>query len=283
MKLCWDNIENIRLTVHGNFRDIVKGRTYHFKICKRCGEEFLGPNIINEFCTSNCIRKGQKHTEETKRKISKIHKGKKITEETKEKLRKSAPKGENNHNWTGGYNQKGLASYNTYASQLEWAEEVRRNKEDSNVLEVRCFKCDSWFVPSINSVTNRIQCLKNNYVGYNHFYCSDKCKNSCSVFGKSPEQVMKEDAVRAGRLPWLELRREVQPELRSMVLERDEHKCVKCGDSNNLQCHHILPVSIEPLFSADVDNCVSLCYTCHKKVHQEVDGCKYDQLKVKEC
>ena len=28
--------------------------------------------------------------------------------------------------------------------------------------------------------------------------------------------------------------RELQPELRKMVLERDEHKCVKCNETNNL-------------------------------------------------
>jgi len=48
-------------------------------------------------------------------------------------------------------------------------------------------------------------------------------------------------------------------------------------------CHHILPVSIEPLFSADVDNCISLCYTCHSQIHQEVDGCGYKQLKKEVC
>jgi len=93
---------------------------------------------------------------------------------------------------------------------------------------------------------------------------------------------MKEDAIRAGRLSWLELRREVQPELRSMVLERDEHKCVKCSNDKDLQCHHILPVNIEPLLSADIDNCIIVCEKCHKEVHKK-DGCKYNQLHIEEC
>ena len=38
----------------------------------------------------------------------------------------------------------------------------------------------------------------------------------------------------------------------------------------------------EPLLSADIDNCITLCYDCHKKVHQK-DGCKYPQLKLEEC
>ena len=93
---------------------------------------------------------------------------------------------------------------------------------------------------------------------------------------------MKEDAIRAGRLPWLELGREVQPELRQMVLERDGHKCVNCNKTNNLHCHHIMPVAIEPLLSADIDNCITLCIECHKEAHTK-DGCRYGQLHMKEC
>ena len=283
MKLCWNNIENIILTKNGNFRDIIKKRTYRLKICKQCKEEFLGLNITNKFCSSGCIRKGKKHTEETKKKISKIHKNKILTEEQKRKIGK-ALEGKNSPNWTGGYRQKNIASYNVYAPQLEWCEEVRRNKKDLNVLEVRCIKCGKWYIPSFNNITNRIQCINGNknYSGENRLYCSDECKHSCSIYHKTPETLMKEDAVRAGRLSWLELSREVQPELRKLVLERDGYKCVKCGSDGPLHCHHIYPVSTNPLESADVDNCIILCYNCHKLVHQK-DGCRLGQLRMEEC
>jgi 5-methylcytosine-specific restriction endonuclease McrA len=93
---------------------------------------------------------------------------------------------------------------------------------------------------------------------------------------------MREDAVRAGKMPWLELDREVQNELRQMVLERDNYTCQKCGSTENLQCHHILPVAVEPLLSADVDNCITLCYNCHRKAHKQ-DGCRYGQLRNEVC
>ena len=234
----------------------------------------LGKKLSNEHKEkiSNSL-KGQKnpfynkkHSEETKAKMSQIKKGKYSKE--------------NHPNWKGGYDD--IPLYDTYAYQIEWCEEVRRNKEDPNILEVKCFKCNKWYIPKISSVGNRLQYLKGNYFGNYNFYCSDQCKNSCSIYRKSINTIMKEDAVRAGRLPWLELTREVQPELRSMVLERDEHKCVKCGSTKDLQCHHILPISIEPLLSADIDNCVILCKECHIEVHKK-DGCKYSQLNVKEC
>jgi len=33
-----------------------------------------------------------------------------------------------------------------------------------------------------------------------------------------------------------------------------------------------------PLESADLDNCVTLCKNCHKEVHGK-EGCKYNELR----
>jgi hypothetical protein len=202
------------------------------------------------------------------------------------KIGKDAPMygktGENAGHWKGGYYTNNMLSYDTYAPQLEWCEEVRRNTNDTNILEVRCFKCNKWFIPKCNQVYNRIASLKGIQKGEQRFYCSDKCRNACSIYGKTPDTLMKEDAVRAGRLQWLELDREVQAELRQMVLERDGYKCTKCGSTKDLHCHHILPVAVEPLLSTDIDNCITLCYNCHKEVHSK-DGCRYGQLKIEIC
>jgi len=296
MKLCWDNIENIRLSKKGNFRDEIHKITYNLNICIVCGEEFLCRNN-QKSCSKQCANKGKnnpmygkpphnkgKHlSDKHKENLRKSHLGKKLSNEHKEKISISH-RGEKSYLWKGGYYSKGIPIYDTYAPQLEWAEEVRRYKDDPNILEVRCFKCKEWYIPKVNNIDVRIQCLKNNvnYRGQNYLYCSKQCKNTCSIYGKSPESIMKEDAIRAGRLPWLELIREVQPELRDMVLERDSHQCTKCGNKDNIQCHHIYPVNIEPLLSADMDNCMTLCYPCHYKVHQQ-DGCRYGQLGMEEC
>jgi len=310
MKLCWDNIENIKLTKNGNFRDIVKKKTYYYHICKCCGDEFLGTKS-SVYCGYGCSSKDQWddplnafNSKETKQKISssvkklwndisyKQNTTEKIkrlwsspnsiynTDEYRDKIKKSRI-GNKNGSWKGGYDNN-VSLYDTYAPQIEWCEDVRRNKNNPNILEVRCFKCDKWFIPTRTNVRNRLQTLKDQMLGECRFYCSYECKNSCSIFGKSPEQIEREDAVRAGRLQWLELQREVQQELRSMVLERDDYECVKCGSNSSLQCHHIMPVSIEPLLSADMDNCITLCYDCHIVVHQK-DGCRYNQLYIEEC
>ena len=170
--------------------------------------------------------------------------------------------------------------FNTYSIQLEWCEEVRRNKKDKNVLEVRCTYCGKWFIPTLNIVNRRIRVIngKEDFREY-RFYCSEGCKKSCPIYGKQVKTLIREDAVRAGREPWWELSREVQPELRKMVFKRDGYKCIKCSDINELHCHHIFPVATDPLLSADIDNCITLCKKCHKKVHK-IPGCGYGELEL---
>jgi len=289
---CWEDIEGLYLSKNGNFRK--NNSTYYYKeSCENCKEHFLATNSSKgDFCSKKCAQSGKNsgfygkhHTEKTKEKQSKHRLGKYHTIETKKKIsnyRKGRYKRENSPLWKGEYNEKNIPLYDTYASQIDWCEGVKRNDEDKNILEVKCFKCGKWYIPKSWNVINRIQSLKNNTRGYNRFYCSDNCKNSCSIYGKSPEQLIKEDAIRVGRLQWLELNREVQPELRKMVLERDKYKCIKCHDNTNLQCHHILPVINNPIESADVDNCITLCIKCHKKTHEK-DGCRLGQLKMEIC
>ena len=76
--------------------------------------------------------------------------------------------------------------------------------------------------------------------------------------------------------------REVQPELRQMVLERDGWTCQRCEETEvELHCHHITGILQNPIESADMDNCITLCKKCHKEVHKK-DGCKYIELRCKE-
>ena len=79
--------------------------------------------------------------------------------------------------------------------------------------------------------------------------------------------------------------REVQPELRQIVFERDEYTCIKCGKYQDdldvpLHCHHIEGIVQNPIMSADIDMCVTVCKICHDEIHQE-DGCGYNDMKCK--
>lgn len=59
---------------------------------------------------------------------------------------------------------------------------------------------------------------------------------------------------------------------RLMVFNRDRYVCTKCGVSeyhSTLQVHHIKRVRTNPHLLFDIDNCVTLCRKCHKKLHDE--------------
>jgi len=58
-------------------------------------------------------------------------------------------------------------------------------------------------------------------------------------------------------------------EWRREVYGRDGFKCVNCGcnKSGSLQAHHIVPVCVNKSLLLDIDNGLTLCIDCHKKVH----------------
>lgn len=88
MKVCWDNLHNFKLTVHGNFKRPYDKSTYHERLCASCGDICLtkSPHKEQSFCNHKCKADffnkrrnycgennsfyGKKHSEESKRKMS---------------------------------------------------------------------------------------------------------------------------------------------------------------------------------------------------------------------
>jgi len=223
---------------------------------------------------------GKKHSEETKQKLSgpksKAHRVKlseaakirKVSDDTKRKMSKMFG-GSGNPNYKGGVYEKNIALYDTYVAQISFAERIRRNKDNVDILEIKCVYCGKWHIPKLMDVKNRVGALNGYMNGEQRLYCSDGCKSACPIYWQKlwPK----------GFKPATS--REVQPELRKMVLERDDWTCQRCGESEaELHCHHITGVVQNPIESADVDNCITFCKDCHKWIHQQ-DGCKYHELR----
>ena len=267
MKICWDNLEGFYLTKFGNLKKY-NGVVWETCICIECGEEFLGQKGKNQrFCDRKCSKIGKNNP---------FH-DKKHTEEVMAIMIKRGPK---SGKWTGGYYKRKIPKYDAFANKISYAEPVRRNQEDPNILEIKCTWCGKWFIPKVYEVQNRIRAL-NGYKytkGELRFYCSDGCKQNCPIWGKTSETLIKQDAINARRLPWLELNREVQHELRKMVFQRDGYQCVKCGSDESLHCHHVEGIRWAPLESADVNACITVCSKCHKEIHKK-DGCTYNDMK----
>jgi len=50
--------------------------------------------------------------------------------------------------------------------------------------------------------------------------------------------------------------------------ERENYKCAKCSETNNLCCHHIKPLTLGG--NNDYNNLIILCDQCHGAAHQAI-------------
>jgi hypothetical protein len=218
-------------------------------------------------------------SEETKKKISITLTGIKRgpqSDEHKQKNREShlgkpspnkGKTGEKSGVWKGGYGEVPL--YDTHIYHIQPIEECRRNKEDPNILEVKCTYCGKWFVPTLETVYARRVGINCN--DRNRFYCSKECKSNCPIYNQRKYPKGFKEATS----------REVQPELRQMRFALDNYTCQKCEQhGGSLHCHHYEGIWINPIESADLDMCVTLCVDCHMEAHEEI-GCRRIDLRNK--
>ena len=61
---------------------------------------------------------------------------------------------------------------------------------------------------------------------------------------------------------------------RESILARDNYKCTKCGSKTKLHVHHINKFADYPELRLDDDNAITLCETCHFKIHGLTKGTK---------
>lgn len=54
--------------------------------------------------------------------------------------------------------------------------------------------------------------------------------------------------------------------LKRKVRERDDHKCVRCGENDDLEVHHIIPSANGG--THEIENLATLCKPCHKLSHE---------------
>jgi len=248
---CIKDLDGFRLTKKRNFRR--GSQTYHIDECVICGDWFYSSNRNQECCSGKCAKIGKRNPMYGMNgKLNSMY----------------GRTGDSNPAWRGGVVKSKLSVYDTYASQILWCESIRRNKQDRNILEVKCTYCGKWYKPTYISLSNRLRFLKGSSKWEGRLYCSDECKNECPIYHKSKYPKDFKPATS----------REVQPELRQIVLKRDGYKCVKCGSDKSLHCHHLEGIRWEPIESADIDKCITLCKSCHIEVHKQPD-CGYNDMK----
>ena len=93
-------------------------------------------------------------------------------------------------------------------------------------------------------------------------YCSSRCKNQ-SLFNKSKKE---------GRsFFW--------SSIASSIIVRDNMACRLCGSKENLTVHHMIPVAVGG--TSEDWNLITLCHTCHMKVHSSLRGHRIQSINEK--
>ena len=318
MKICWDNLEGLKYNRKGYWRRGLRNYYYCEACESCGEPFLYEKSSKGQYCSYNCVphkisedtkkrlsilrsgkflseehkkniglagkgrrfseehRKkislaltGKSRSEETKRKLRTANTGKRLSEETKKKIA-DAERGEKNWLWKGGVSAKNIPLFDTYANKISWCEEVRRDPEDNNILQAKCTYCGKWYRPTLRNIGNRIEAINGRVNSENRLYCSEECKKLCPIFKKIKYSAEETNTK--------QLSREVQSQLRQMVFERDNWICVKCGSGKSLHCHHKEGIHWNPIESADIDICETLCEECHKNEHTK-EGLKYSDLR----
>jgi len=121
---------------------------------------------------------------------------------------------------------------------------------------------DGWFTPIGNQLHERIYTVeKPKGFGESNFYCSQKCKDVCPLFG------LRNDPLKDTELRYTYQEKQI---FNNEVLKRQKKEngynfCEKCYSIKDLHVHHEKPVKTYPLMALDPDNGIVLCENCHYK------------------
>ena len=238
-------------------------------VCENCGKHFTTfPSTPNrKFCSNSCKHEGMnKRAPDGKKKQPVVRNckacGKEFTVPFPSRKAENCSKiCSQSHRKIDGY------GYEAAFKRIGWVEKMRRDPDDTNAAQFKCYNCDKWFTPTRYQVSDRIKAVEALNAAELHLYCSDDCKTSCSVYG----QVVWPK----GLNPRSNYRNEIlDPDLNNLVLNRDSYQCQKCGATEDLHVHHIEGVAQEPMLANDLDNCLTVCHSCHSEIHS-VSGCTY--------
>lgn len=218
--------------------------------CKECGKSyFMRMSYPGVFCSRQCANKSVV----IRNKIAKSLTGNKKSIEECTAISKRKSKGD--------VVKLNVPLYDTYAKQLLPVEEVRRNKSNFNILEVKCILCNRWFIPKRIVCEQRCQFIKGNTDRENRFYCSDMCKINCSIFHKKKYPTGVNPIKHRNSLKSSDLRLWSKE-----VIQRANGKCEICGKKAIL-AHHKIPKKINIHLALDPDNGMACCQKCHNQMH----------------
>ena len=248
------------------------------KKCSKCGvvkslDEFSNDKTLKDGKHSSCRECDKKYYKNHKEEISEYQKNNKekiaeyLKEYRKNNIEKKVEYRKNNKEkikeCTKKYNQSFSKSKKRF-KELSKYEDVKLDKD--GYIQVKCKKCNEYFIPSNSQIYSRIACINGTGTGECNFYCSDECKDTCEIFKKRITPGLEQFDIR-----------ELQGEWAKAVKEIDNYTCQICGSDKDLHAHHIEAHAVT-YDSFDIDNGITLCINCHHSVHQ-LPGCTLGDIK----
>jgi 5-methylcytosine-specific restriction endonuclease McrA len=136
---------------------------------------------------------------------------------------------------------------------------ARQSKNYGHSCCKKCFGNE----PTFREARKRVMTTSNPFKGKTH----------------TPESKEKMAQLATGRIPWnkgvYKKKRPIIPgsinrwmEFKRTIMERDCGTCWKCNTNNRIEVHHIVSKTRYPDTHYDEQNCITLCYWCHKDFHK---------------
>lgn len=261
------------------------------RVCRKCNKYkewdkysshkkgFMGKNeVCTECCSKQCKQYYIDNSEKVKEQVRLYLSDPVIKERTRKRKKKTYLRDKEIISAKGKIYRNSLAPFSTYANKL--LEDIENPSDDGyGNLEVSCYLCGQRFTPTTQDVKNRVSAINGNVSGEYHLYCSDVCKNSCTTYGNNVNR--RNDptlpAINTNSIP-----REFVHEFTEMILQEDNYECQICGSKKDLKVHHIISVKQSFMESCDIHNAITVCNTCHEKLHS-YDNCSKYYLSTLNC
>ena len=233
------------------------------------------PSIIKKSSTN---RTGQKRTREQRKNISLAHIGQTSTKKGLtweefyglEKAKKIKKKISNSKKLT----------LKKFVKRYPLVYQVDKIKEIEGIIKTKCknSRCNKWFEPTYAQIYERHRAL-NNPSGFeeNNFYCSDGCKVSCYLYGKTPESLNNYNINQI--YTHEEYTQFIDEVLIRQFIQFGYNFCEMCERVKGLNVHHEKPKKTHPHLALDPDNGLILCKKCHIEIgHKKGSECSFGNL-----
>lgn len=155
--------------------------------------------------------------------------------------------------------------------------------DENGLLLISCYKCGKLHHTTNHSLSMNIQAQSGIRNTSCNIYCSTHCKETCNVYGVNQHRLAKRHLLNLPMAPQRTSNRPyVSQKFISQVLNTDEHTCQKCGNKHlKLHVHHVIGATRHPEFANDLDNCITLCESCHDEIHHQ-EGCSFYDYRLDE-